>query len=43
MSVWITTVHQFTVAYLQLQGYWGNQARIRGLPGVGTQGTPTKN
>ena len=30
-------------AYLRLQGYWGNQARIRGLLGVGTQGTPYQN
>ena len=25
-------------AYPLLQGYWGNQARIRGFPGVQTQG-----
>ena len=30
-------------AYPRLQGYWGNKTRIIALPGVGTQGTPTKN
>ena len=31
-----------SAAYPRLQDYWGNQARIRGLLRVGTQGTPTK-
>ena len=33
----------FAAAHPRLQGYWGKQARIRGLLGVGTQGTPTEN
>ena len=37
------TIYLASAAYPRLQGYWGNQARIRGLPGVGSQDTPTKN
>ena len=29
--------------YLWLQSYWETMVRIRGLLGVGAQGTPTKN